>query len=94
MDTIDVAIINESRLALQDAAVVVELPQMPEDDLLEALELRMESGRVNLSWCMGVDSHGYCGLGGSGVDVVLGRRAGQCQGFECPLMPVHFLNVR
>ena len=30
----------------------------------EALELRVEGGRVNHSWCMCVVSHGYGGLSG------------------------------
>ena len=39
----------------------------------------MESGRVNHSWCMGVVSHSYGGLGGSREEVVVGRHAGQSQ---------------
>ena len=31
---------------------------------LEALELRVEGGRVSDSWCVCVVSHGYVGLGG------------------------------
>ena len=30
----------------------------------EALEFRVEGGRVSLSWCRCVGIHGYCGLGG------------------------------
>ena len=32
--------------------------------LTEMLELCMEGGRVNHTWCIGVVSHGYGGLGG------------------------------
>ena len=42
----------------------------------EALELRVEGGRVSHSCCMGVVCHGYGGLGG-GMD---GMLAGQIQG--------------
>ena len=31
----------------------------------EALEQRVEGGRVSHSWCMCVVSHGYDGVGGS-----------------------------
>ena len=31
--------------------------------ILEALELYVEGGRVNHSWCMCVHDHGYDGLG-------------------------------
>ena len=41
----------------------------------QALELRVKGGRVNHNWCMGVDSHGYGGFGGAGMDVVDGRHA-------------------
>ena len=49
---------------------VVELPQTPEDDL-EALELRVEGGRVSNRWGMCVVSHGYGGFGG-GMDGCVG----------------------
>ena len=33
----------------------------------DGLELCVDDGRVNHSWCMGVISHGYGGLGGGRV---------------------------
>ena len=33
----------------------------------------MEGRRVNDSWYMGGVSHGYGGLGGSGMDVMVGK---------------------
>ena len=43
----------------------------------EALELGVEDGRVNHSWSMGEVSHGYGGLVGAGIVVVVGKHLGQ-----------------
>ena len=36
----------------------------------------MEGGRVNHSWRMGVVSHKYGGLGGSGMEEIIGKHVG------------------
>ena len=59
----------------------------------EALELRMESGRVSFIWCMCVVCHGYGGLGWAGMEVVDGMRAGQSLGVCC-VMPELFPSAR
>ena len=45
----------------------------------EALELYVEGGRVDHSWCMGVVRHGYGGM--AEMEVVDGRHVGPSQ--EC-----------
>ena len=46
----------------------------------EALELRVEDGRVSHCWCMCVVCHGYVGLGGSRDGVVDRNHARQSKG--------------
>ena len=43
----------------------------------EALELRVEGGRVNHSWCMCVVVMAMVGWMGAGMELVLGKHAGQ-----------------
>ena len=43
----------------------------------------MEGGQVSHSWCVCVVSHGYGGLDGAGMEVVVGTYAGQSQGVGC-----------
>ena len=56
----------------------------------------MDGGRVNHSWCMNVDSHRHSGLGGSRMEVVVGRHARQRQEglVACLEMPEHFPSTR
>ena len=42
----------------------------------EALELRLEGGQISHSWCMYVVSHGYGGLGGTGMELHAGQSRG------------------
>ena len=58
------------------AVVVVELPQMPENNLRNT---RATHG-IGHSWRMCVVSHGYGGLVGAGMEVVDGKNAGQSRG--------------
>ena len=51
----------------------------------EALELRVEGGRVSQGWCMCVVSHGYGGLGG-------GRDGGGGR-YACGTKPRGWLHV-
>ena len=64
--------------------------------IAEVLELCVEGKPVSHSWCMCVVSHGYGGLGGSWMEVVVGRHAGQNQEglVVCQEMPEHFPCVR
>ena len=48
----------------------------------DALELRVNGGRVSHSWCMCVVSHGYGGLDGEEIEVVDGIHAEQIQGWS------------
>ena len=45
----------------------------------EALELRAEGGRVSHSWCMCVVVMAMVGWIGAGMELVLGKHAGQSQ---------------
>ena len=63
--------------------------------ILEALESYMDGGRVSHSWCMGVVSHGYGGLGvgkngGGGWYVCETKPTGLG---ACQEMPEHFQNA-
>ena len=61
----------------------------------EALELSVEGGRVSRSWCMGIVSDGYGGLGGSmdggGGWYACGTKPGEL--VACSEMPRHFSSV-
>ena len=41
----------------------------------------MEGGRINHSWCMGVDSHRHGGFGGAGMEVVVSKTKMEGVGF-------------
>ena len=56
----------------------------------------MEGGRVIHSWCICVVSHSYGVLGGAGVEVMVGRHAGQIQEglVACRKMPERIPSAR
>ena len=59
--------------------MLFELPQAPEDYAQKALELHVEGGRVSHSWCMCVVVMAMVGWMGAGMELVLGKHAGQSQ---------------
>ena len=62
----------------------------------ESPELRLEGGRVNHSWCIGVLSRSYVGVGRGRDGVAAGRHAVQSQEglVTCRRMPEHFPSAR
>ena len=56
----------------------------------------MEGGRIIHIWCTGVDGHTYARLSGAGMEVVVGRHAGQSQEglVACRETPEHIPSVR
>ena len=53
----------------------------------------MEGGRDSHSWCMCVVVMAMVGWMGAGMELVLGRHAGQSQVVVCREMPEHFQSV-